>query len=257
MKQSWSTLAATVLVAAGVCQHEPVRTQGAKPDTAGYVARTYTSGSQKMPYRLFVPKGYDRTKRYPLVVWLHGAGGAGTDNIKQIVADQIPGTRLWINAENQAAHPAFVVAPQSDRAWTSGMDSPELRPDARLVAGMLDALATEFPIDRTRVYLLGQSAGAGGAWSLATNQPERFAGVLLVCPSLGNVTRSWRAAHVPLWVFQGERDTLIVKTRELVELVAQNGGHPRFTVYPDEGHDIWTRAFAEPDLVEWLFAQKR
>ena len=231
--------------------------QGARPDTGGYVARSDTSGKQRMPYRLFVPKGYDKTKRYPLIVWLHGAGGAGSDNLRQISEDQVPGTRLWVKAENQAKHPAFVVAPQSDSAWTTGIESPGLQPDPRLVSGILDALSSEFPIDRTRVYLLGQSLGATAAWNLATNNPDRFAAVLLVCPSLRNVTRSSRAARLPLWVFQGDKDSLIVTTRELVDAVTRSGGRPRFTVYPNEGHDIWTRVFAEPGLVEWLFAQAR
>jgi predicted peptidase len=246
-----------LLAALGLCQREPVRAEQSVADTAASVARTYKSGAHTMPYRLFVPKGYNRTKRYPLIVWLHGSGGAGTDNIKQIAGDQLPGVRVWLTAANQANNPTFVVAPQSVRAWTTGMGSPELRPDLRMVVGLVDALGSEFPIDGQRVYLVGQSAGGGGAWNLATNRPERFAAVVLVCPSLTDVSRSWRAAHLPLWAFQGDKDHLIDKTREMLDVVTQNGGHPRFTVYPDEGHDIWTHTFAEPELVEWLFAQHR
>ena len=65
------------VVAVWLCHPESIRGQ-AEPDTAGFVARVYIAGSQTMPYRLFVPKGYDQTKRYPLIVWLHGAGGVGS-----------------------------------------------------------------------------------------------------------------------------------------------------------------------------------
>src|SRR4249920_569152 len=121
----------TVMMAmAGMSQRDPVHMQEPKVDTAGYVARTYTSGAQTMPYRLFVPKGYDKTKQYPLIVWLHGAGGTGSDNLRQVSGEQIPGTRLWVSDASQAKHPAFVVAPQSDTAWISEIASADLRPDS-------------------------------------------------------------------------------------------------------------------------------
>ena len=80
----------------------------------GFVARLYrTRSGQTMPYRLFVPPGYDKSNAYPLVLWLHGAGGIGKDNRRQIQHDQVPGTHLWTKRENQTRHPAFVVVPQS------------------------------------------------------------------------------------------------------------------------------------------------
>lgn len=246
-----------VLMAVWLCQRQPVSAGQSELDSTGFVARTYNAGAQAMPYRLFVPKDYDRARQYPLIVWLHGASGMGTDNLQQISGDQVFGTRLWVRSENQAAHPAFVVAPQSARAWQIDAALPDLQPDVRVVAALLDTLEEEFPIDRKRVYVIGQSAGGVAAWNLATNQPERLAAVVLVCPALHEVSRSSQAATLPLWVFQGDKDGLIRATRDLIAAVQKNGGHPQFTVYPNEGHEIWTRAFAEPGLVEWLFGQRR
>src|SRR5215471_8226632 len=79
----------------------------------GFVAKVYRTRTGTMPYRLFVPPGYDKSIKYPLVLWLHGAGGIGKDNRKQIQHDQVPGTHLWTKRENQTRHPAFVVVPQS------------------------------------------------------------------------------------------------------------------------------------------------
>jgi predicted peptidase len=62
---------------------------------------------------------------------------------------------------------------------------------------------------------------------------------------------------LPLWVFQGEKDVEITKTRELILAVKQNSGHARFTEYAGEGHNVWTRVFKEPEIVAWLFAQSR
>src|SRR5689334_11171451 len=94
----------------------------------GFEPRQYKNAFDRMPYRLFIPEGYDKRKAYPLVLWLHGAGGLGYDNLAQISEDQIPGTRIWTTAENQARHPAFVLVPQTARGWASTADT-ELRPD--------------------------------------------------------------------------------------------------------------------------------
>ena len=106
-------------------------------DIDGFTARIYRNASgETMPYRLFIPPDYDNQKPYPLVLWLHGAGGAGTDNIAQISEDQIPGTRVW--TQTQTKHPAFVLVPQNPGNWVERPD--ELSPKMRLVLGMLDSV---------------------------------------------------------------------------------------------------------------------
>src|SRR5215831_7400566 len=134
----------------------------------GFAARIYRNRQgQSMPYRLFVPPGYNKSEAYPLVLWLHGAGGIGTDNLKQIVDDQVPGTRIWTKPENLAKHPAFVVVPQSSDRWPASQLS--------MVPGILESLESEFPIDPNRMYVLGQSIGGEAAWKLVTDNPHLFA----------------------------------------------------------------------------------
>ena len=146
-------------------------------------------------------------------------------------------------------------------AWNPFSAAVDMHPDSRMVASILDTLAAEFPIDAKRVYLIGQSVGGGAAWNLVMNKPERFAAVVLICPvMLHGVAPSSETAQVPLWVFQGQLDTAngaIATSRQVIDALKQLGGHPRFTMYPNAGHDIWTRAFADPELVQWLFAQAR
>jgi poly(3-hydroxybutyrate) depolymerase len=115
-------------------------------DVDGFVARVYrTRSGQTMPYRLFVPPGYDKSNQYPLVLWLHGAGGIGKDNRRQIQHDQVPGTHLWTKRENQARHPAFVVVPQSAMAWSAN--------ELSMIPGVLDAVASDFNIDLPHLRL--------------------------------------------------------------------------------------------------------
>jgi predicted peptidase len=209
-----------------------------------------------MRYRLFVPKGYDKAKQYPLIVWLHGAGGMGTDNLLQISGDQIPGARLWVSPEVQREHPVFVVAPQSATGWNPGSDWIGLQQDTSMAVGVLEQVTAEFSIDRRRVYLVGQSVGGHAARNLAASVPKRFAAAILVCPTIFNGGDGPQLAQTPIWMFKGEKDSAD-RARAIIEAIQAAGGHPRYTEYLGAGHDIWTRAFAEPELVGWLFAQVR
>src|SRR5688572_13169885 len=91
----------------------------AQTNVDGFVARVHKVADRKMPYRLFVPKGYDKTQQYPLILWLHGAGSVGDDNFKQISGASLRGTHTWTTAANQTKHPAFVVAPQTRVGWAT------------------------------------------------------------------------------------------------------------------------------------------
>ena len=223
-----------------------------------FIARTHPAKNGVMPYRLFIPKAYDPRQRYPLIVWLHGAGGIGTDNAAQIAGDQIPGTHTWTTPERQAEHPAFIVVPQSPGVWTS-TGSPDLGPHLEAVDGILDGLAAEFPVDPDRIYLLGQSNGGYGAWNLLSNRSNRFAAAVLLCPIKGDITRAVHAATLPMWVFWGDHDSaaIVEGSRAMVAALRAAGGQPRVTEYRGAGHDIWTRVFNEPEIVPWLFAQRR
>lgn len=221
-----------------------------------FTKRMHSSPEGKLPYRLFLPAEYDSTKRYPLILWLHGASGSGNDNERQIEGDQIPGSRTWATPKAQAANPAFVLVPQTDAGW--GIPAGEgLTPPLAMVLQILDAVTGEFPIDLRRVYLLGQSMGGSGVWDLVTLQPERFAAAVLVCPVIYHAERAPKAASVPMWIFIGDRDGLATSVRGVRDRLTTAGSTPRYTEYKGAGHDIWMKVFKEPDLSPWLFAQTR
>jgi predicted peptidase len=254
---SWAILASTAIAAV---QGQEPKYPADRPSTGEFMARTHRSADRTMPYRLFTPKNYDPQRRYPLVLWLHGASGGGTDNAAQISGDQMPGTHTWTTPDRQARHPAFVLVPQTDSLWwVADRTSPELSPDLGVVVEILDAVASAFPIDLKRVYVLGQSMGGKGAWILASNKPERFAAAILLCPEPGNITRAAGVATLPIWIFQGDADgrRYLEGSRALVAALRAAKGQPRYTEYSHMGHDIWTHVFDEPELVPWLFAQRR
>ena len=226
------------------------------PGGAEFTVRMHAAPEGKLPYRLYVPAEFDLAKRYPLIVWLHGAGGSGHDNKRQIEGDQKAGTQTWVSAKQQAAQPAFVLVPQTAEGWASNTSGDLTRP-LKLVLQILDTVSAEYPIDPQRVYLLGQSMGGSGVWGLAAHHPERFAAAVLVCPVIHFSILAPKAAGVPMWVFMGERDGLAESAREAVAGLRRAGANPRYTEYAGAGHDIWTRVFQEPELPSWLFAQRR
>jgi predicted peptidase len=220
---------------------------------------------------LFIPPGYNKSVKYPLILWLHGAGGVGTDNLRQIQRDQIPGTHIWTTAQNQARHPAFVVVPQSAMGWDStegpSTVSPgkadrqresQLTPELLQVLALVDSLREEFHIDPQRLYVAGQSLGGFGTWNLITKKPDIFAAAIVLCGG-GSPALAPNARHVPIWSFQGDADLsyFVDSNRRMIEALKKAGGKPRYTEYKGAGHEIWDRVFKEPNLVEWLFAQHK
>ena len=224
----------------------------------GFVARVYRNARETMPYRLFIPNEYNRQQKYPLMVWLHGAEGRGNDNLAQIRGDQIPGTHTWTKPEIQAKYPAFVLVPQDSGGWgqPSYLSRDTLTGPLVLVVDIVDSLKSEFSIDPKRIYVAGQSLGGMATWDLISKRPELFAAAIPLCGS-GNPARAARLVNLPLWAFHGDADISIpvAGSRQMIAAVQKAGGHPRYTEYKGVGHDIWSRAFAEPGLVDWLFAQ--
>src|SRR5437016_7832554 len=194
----------------------------------GFIGRTFTnSARQRMPYRLFVPPDYDKEKSYPLVMWLHGAGGAGTDNLAQIAEDQTNGTHTWTKPQNQEKYPTFVLVPQSPTNWISaGLD--RLSPEMLLVLGILDAVRGEFNIDARRIYVAGQSDGGVGTWNVIMQRPNLFAAAIPLCGG-GDPSGAFRIANMPIWAFHGARDVVIpvTESRKLIAAIRKVGGHPR------------------------------
>ena len=209
-------------------------------------------------YRLYVPPAEARVRPLPAVVYLHGSGGAGTDNLKQLSGGNAAGTHLWTSEDVKARHPAFVVAPQIPDGQRWDAAGPEPAPYAGLVLELLDGLAREFSIDRDRIYLLGQSLGGYGTWDLISKRPDAFAAAVPLCGG-GDPKRVSAARGVAIWAFHGAKDQVVpvTKSREMVAALQAAGGSVKYTEYPETGHDVWTVAFAEPALPDWLFAQRR
>jgi predicted peptidase len=226
----------------------------------GFAARAFVGANGlRMAYRIFVPDPKQRVRALPIVIYLHGAGGIGNDNLRQIRGGNTNGTHVWIAPQAQARHPAFVVAPQlpNGHRWDArGADG--IAPYASLVIELLGSLAREFAVDLDRVYLTGQSLGGFGTWDLISKRPELFAAAVPLCGE-GIPSQAQAARNLPIWAFHGAKDEVVpvAGSREMVAALRAVGSAIKYTEYPDVGHDVWTTAYVKRDLADWLFAQKR
>ncbi len=133
----------------------------------------------------------------------------------------------------------------------------EISPQLQMALDILVSVHKEFSIDPDRIYLAGQSMGGLGVWALLQAQPDRWAAALVLC-AYDNFTNPKALARVPLWVFQGDVDMVVPVdlVRRMMKDLKKSGAQPRYSEYHNAGNDVWLKAFAEPDLVPWLAAQK-
>jgi predicted peptidase len=230
-----------------------------------FEAREYRSAEgQILPYRLYTPASYDPAKQYPLIIFLHGASARGADNERQLTGAGRWGTAIWVQDDVQQAHPAFVLVPQANRPdsrwvrqWRANpARNPADKEPLELVVELIDGLGREFSIDSGRIYITGLSMGGFGVWIAISRYPGKFAAAIPICgggdpTDVGDTTAK-------VWAFHGTADTAVPvrRSREMIEALRRAGANPRYSEYPGVGHNAWQRAYREPELVEWLFAQR-
>jgi predicted esterase len=221
-----------------------------------FAARTYAnSKGDTLRYRLMMPLDYDSTRRYPLVVCLHGSSGRGKDNVNQVLTT-LPAL-LLSSHENRKKYPAFLFVPQcpTDSDWGGITDIPVV--DSLVVETMF-ALEKEFAIDSGRRYVAGNSMGGYGAWHLICTRPEIFAAAVPICGG-GNPELARNIVDMPVWAFHGGKDqnVPVSGSRDIIEAIRNAGGDPKYTEFPNAAHNIVKEVTDTPGLWDWLFAQRR
>jgi predicted peptidase len=230
------------------------------PSSEPFLAKAYRNAKgETMPYRVFVPTSYNAKQKFPLILWLHGAAGRGDDNTLQISGGNTLGTHIWTKPENQAKFPAFVLAPQcpEGKSWARPWGATPTE-TLRIALEILDAVMKEYAIDPDRVIVAGQSMGGEGTWAALMHARGRFAAAIPLC-GYGEDGAVELVDRVPVWVFQGVGDpgVSVAWAREWVAGLRKTGASVKYTEYPGVGHQVWERAFLEPELITWVMSQKR
>jgi len=230
----------------------------------GFLNRVVTVGQDSFKYEVYVPANWNRSQKWPVILFLHGAGERGDDGIIQTEVGI--GTAIRRHVER---FPAVVVFPQcrKESRWTDEpMEAQALK--------ALDATIKEFNGDPARVYLTGISMGGFGTWGIAAGHPSRFAALVPVCggirrdvprteASQNSMTPDLYAATAakigatPTWIFHGDADKSVPvdESRKMNEAIKAAGGNVRYTEYEGVEHNSWDRAYAEPELIVWMLSQ--
>ena len=215
----------------------------------GFLNKTLSLDGTEHRYVVYVPRDYTADRKWPVILFLHGAGERGDDGLKQ--ADVGIGRAVRFHSER---YPAVVVMPQcatGDR-WSGRM--------AEMALKTLDRTMEEYSIDPDRQYLTGLSMGGYGSWLIASQHPTRFAAVVPICGGGNPAEMASKLTAIPIWNFHGDDDRAVpvTRSREMVEAIKAAGGTKiRYTEYPNVGHNSWDAAYATKEMTDWLFAQKR
>lgn len=205
-----------------------------------------------LPCRVLLPEPYDPRRRHPLVISLHGSGERGVDNEAQLR------NGLTAFEHELARFGAIVVAPQAPKdatfggSWYGGESATQ-----RAVVALTRELAARGSVDAARVYLVGFSMGAIGAWDILARHADLFAAAVVIAGDLDvDAVLASPAASLPVWAIHGERDPL-VSNENIRRLDARGLQSLRYTELAGAGHDVWRQAFAHVPLWEWLFAIRK
>jgi predicted peptidase len=240
-----------------------------KHDT-GFLDRTITVQGTTYKYQVFVPDDWNSHKKWPVILFLHGAGERGDDGLLETDVGIGPAIR-----NGRSRIPAIVVMPQCPKnLWW-------LHPPMQdLAMATLDAAIKEFAGDAQRTYLMGLSMGGYGCWRLAENNPGKFAAMIVICggirppanalkahPDLAKLSppddpKSYsdaaaKVGNVPVWIFHGAADDIVpvTESQRMYAAMKQVSSDAHFTEYPGVGHMSWVKAYDEPKLFPWLFSK--
>lgn len=207
-------------------------------------------------YRLLEPMDRKGDGPRPLLVFLHGMGERGSDNLDQL--DYLP---TWMcSADWRERFRTFVLAVQcpSDELWIDSWDDAGTCRAIFAVENAIERLLKTEDIDPSRVYLTGLSMGGYGSWALAAHRPDLFAGVVPICGG-GDPNSVERLRGLPIWVFHGTADGVVGESNsmEMVNALRASGIPVGYTRLDDVGHDSWTEAYLNEGAINWLFSQQR
>ena len=227
--------------------------------------KQYTNGrGDTLNYRMLGPD-YNISRKYPLVVFLHGSGESGNDNPAQLLW----GVMNFATDQAMARHPSFVIAPQcpKDLEWENFSENEKTREiklnpmpsrPMELVIELIRQMVKTLPIDTSRIYITGLSMGGHGTYDAIERYPDLFAAAVPVCGG-GDPSKAALIAKIPIWIFHGAEDPGVntLYSLDMAEALFKAGGHPGLTIYPGTGHFAWLAAYTDQNMIDWLFSQHK
>ncbi|MDP3358212.1 MAG: prolyl oligopeptidase family serine peptidase [Lutibacter sp.] len=232
--------------------------------------KQFIQNNDTLNYRILYPINFSKEKQYPAVLFLHGSGERGNDNSSQL----IHGSSLFLAADNQAQFPAIILFPQcpENDYWANVTVDRTTQPislkfsngdeptkSLGLTMTLMDILLNEPYVEKNQLYVMGLSMGGMGAFEILARKPAMFAAAIPICGGGNPETAVNYATNTALWIFHGAKDDVVnpLLSIEMVTGILKAGGKPSFTLYDKDNHNSWDSAFAEPQLLPWLFSKNK
>ena len=215
--------------------------------------RVFKDADGEHKYGLFVPKGYTADKKWPVLLFLHGAGERGSDGVLQTKVGLGPVIRKQADT-----FPFIAVFPQCEDVearYLAGWASETV--DAKRALAILDSVENEFSVDTNRRVLTGWSMGGYGTWSIAAATPDRWSAIV---PLAGGGTPEMAAKlkGKSIWAFHGAEDDAIrpSQSRRMITSLREDGGEPRYTEVTRGGHEIAKFVYGNAQVISWMLDPK-
>ena len=232
-----------------------------------YLYGSFSHNNHTLPYRYLEPQNIKSNKKYPVVLFLHGAGERGTDNEAQLLHC----SGQFLNPDVRDRYPAYVFFPQAPHGafWSipdrltelsQAMFAADGEPSWQLhtLKAMVDSISQLPNVDPKRIYIMGISMGAMATYELCWRYPHLFAAAVPICGG-ADINRLSAAASIPWRIYHGDADKVVPVTfsRTAYRTLKNAGAKIIYREFAGCTHNSWNPAFNDPDLLPWLFKQKK
>lgn len=195
-------------------------------------------------YYLYSPKNYDPNRAYPALILLHGQ------------SRHMWGGQAVLRTGAQAKHDAFIIVPIAPAEMVWAAPNGVERSALPLAIDALRDVQSKYNIDEKRVYVSGYSMGGTGTFAIVEQYPDIFAAAMPLCGYWPADRAERFPNNVPLLALHGQNDSP-EGSRDIVNALSATRRPAFFREYPNVGHDVWTYAYADIRMWDWLFANKR
>jgi dienelactone hydrolase len=215
----------------------------------GFLTRVYKDESGSHKYAFFIPHNYTPSKKWPVILFLHGASERGNDGVLPTTYGL--GPIIW---QREANFPFIAVFPQCEdmqgrllKGW-----SPDSA-DSRRALKILEQVEKDYSVDKKREILTGWSMGGYGAWEWAAADPQRWLSVVPIAGG-GDPASAAKLKDVPIWAWHGAKDRSVrpEQSRKMIEAARAAGGEPRYTEVADGDHNVWMQVYEDDSLYAWM-----
>lgn len=197
-------------------------------------------------YLVYLPKDYDGEKKYPLLLFLHGAGERG-DNLEVLKCHSIP--KIF---EDDVDYEAVVISPQCKHNKTWNSDPVRLR-------SFISEMIEKYAIDENAISITGISMGGYGTWQMIMDYPDLFSATAPICGG-GMAWRADTILNLPIRIYHGEIDDAVnvFYSKDIYRVLKKrNAKDAELFLYPNVGHDVWVQAYEQTDLISWLISKRK